>query len=208
MNIHTQIQTLKSQIDNMQVQMNNIQIQSYNLLLMNTNQIGEQLLNLSIQLLNDGIQAFNIGKSMITMTNIDFWVQLQNISNQINSIINENNMKQIENQMMFQQQIMFQQQMEVQQQKLNEHKRMANITFENARCPKGQKIGIIRTTFETKIKDVLNQYIDKYYGQTNIKLDFIFNANKIDRNEQKNIEQFFGFYKDKNPIITVVEIDS
>ena len=63
---------------------------------MNTNQIGEQLLNLSMQLLSDGIQAFNIGKSMITMTNIDFWVQLQNISNQINSIINENNMKQIQ----------------------------------------------------------------------------------------------------------------
>ena len=117
--------------------MNNIQIQSYNLLLMNTNQIGEQLLNLSIQLLNDGIQAFNIGKSMITMTNIDFWVQLQNISNQINSIINENNMKQIQNKMLFQQQMMFQQQMEVQQQMLNEHKRMANITFENARKQKG-----------------------------------------------------------------------
>ena len=87
---------------------------------------------------------------------------------------------------------------------LNEHKRMANITFENARKQKG----VICTTLETKIKDVLNQYIDKYYGQTNIKLVFIFNANKIDRNEQKNIEQFFGFYKDKNPIITVVEIDS
>ena len=33
---------------------------------------------------------------MLAMTNIDFWVQLQNISNQINSIINENNMKQIQ----------------------------------------------------------------------------------------------------------------
>ena len=204
MDIHTQIQTLKSHIDNMQVQMNNIQIQSYNLLLMNTNQIGEQLLNLSIQLLNDGIQAFNIGKSMITMTNIDFWVQLQNISNQINSIINENNMKQIQNKMLFQQQMMFQQQMEVQQQMLNEHKRMANITFENARKQKG----VICTTLETKIKDVLNQYIDKYYGQTNIKLVFIFNANKIDRNEQKNIEQFFGVYKDINPKIKVSEIYS
>ena len=208
MNIHTQIQTLKSQIDNMQVQMNNIQIQSYNLLLMNTNQIGEQVLNLSIQLLNDGIQAFNIGKSMITMTNIDFGGQLQNISNQINSIINENNMKQIQNKMMFQQQMMFQKQMEVQQQMLNEHKKMWNITFENSRCPKGKKIGIICATFETKIKDVLNQYIYKYYGQTNIKLNFIYNANKIDRNEQKNIEQFFGVYKDINPKITVSEIYS
>ena len=51
----------------------------------------------------------------------------------------------------------------------------------------------------------MNQYIDKYYGQTNIKLDFIFNANKIDRNEQKNIEQFFCVYKDINPKITVME---
>ena len=95
--------------------------------------------------------------------------------------------------------------MEVQQQMLNEPKKMANITFENASYPKGKRFEVIRTTFETKIKDVLNQYIDKYYGQTNIKLDFIYNANKIDRNEQKNIEQFFGVYK--NPVITVVEID-
>ena len=52
----------------------------------------------------------------------------------------------------------------------------------------------------------MNQYIDKYYGQTNIKLDFIYNANKIDRNEQKNIEQFFGVYK--NPKIMIIEINS
>jgi hypothetical protein len=205
MNTQTQIQTLKSQIDNMQLQINNIQMQSYNMLLINKNQIGEQLLNLSIQLLNDGIQAFNIGKSMITMTNIDFLGQLQNISNKINYLINENNMEQIQNQMMLQQQTMSQQQMEVQQQMLNNQMESTNILFENARCPKGKKMGIIYATLEMKTKDVLNQYIDEYYGNTNIKINFIFNASKIDRNEQRNIEQFF---RCRNPKITVVEIDS
>ena len=207
MNTRTQIQTLKSQIDNMQLQINNIQMQSYNMLLINKNQIGEQLLNLSIQLLNDGIQAFNIGKSMITMSNIDFLGQLQNISNQINSLINENNMEQIQNQMMFQQQMMFHQQIEEQQQMLNNQMKSTNILFENIRCPKGKKIGVISSTLGTKMKDILNQYIDEYYGQKNIKLNFIFNANKIDRNEQRNIEQFFGFRK-YNPKIFVLEIDS
>ena len=89
---------------------------------------------------------------------------------------------------------------------LNEHKKMANIAFENASYPKGKRKVVICTTLETKIKDVLNQYIDKYYGQTNIKLKFIYNAIKIDRNEQKNIEQFFGV--NINPKITVLEIDS
>jgi len=62
-----------------------------NIFMMNYNQIGEQLFNLSIQILNTGIQSFNFGKNISMNYNI-YFKKLKLISEQINSLINENNM--------------------------------------------------------------------------------------------------------------------
>ena len=80
---------------------------------------GEQLLNLSIQILNKGIQAFNTGKNHIILSIDNSYKQLKNISNMINSILDEYNNNQMkiqimQNQMM--QQAMMNQQMLMQQQ--------------------------------------------------------------------------------------------
>ena len=66
------------------------------------------MLNLNIQMINTGIQAFNIEKATIT-NHIKYSEQLKLISQQINSLINENNIK-IQQQIMIQQNIMMQQQ--------------------------------------------------------------------------------------------------
>ena len=109
MDSNIQIQTLKSQIENLKLQIDNIEMQNNQknttILSNYENQIGEQLLNLSIQMFNAGIQTFNTGKSNIMPLNLDkYYIQLSNISNQINSIIEDHNkQKQMMEQMQMQQ---------------------------------------------------------------------------------------------------------
>ena len=91
METNNQIQLLKSQIMNIKSGLDNISLQNNNMLIMNNIQVGELLLNLSIQILNTGIQAFNIGKN-ISMNYNKYFDQLKLISQQINSLINENNL--------------------------------------------------------------------------------------------------------------------
>ena len=79
------------------------------------NTIGDQLLNLSIQILNIGIQIFKTGKIFSFISN-KFFEKLQEISNQINYIINSHNMDKMQQQTM-QQQMMQQQMMQQQMMK-------------------------------------------------------------------------------------------
>ena len=186
MDITFRIQGIKSQIENMNLQIDNIQSQN-NIMNMNmvSNQIGEQLLNLSFQLLNTGIQAFNAGKNMITIMDTNkFYERLKNISEQINLIINYNDMNQMQQQqMMMQQQMMIQQQMNEKQPIINGHsdKRPSkNIIFI-------KEVGIrntinIKAKYGTKVEEVLNEYINRI-SVNDEKLVFVFNANKINRNE-------------------------
>ncbi len=110
-NFEIQLQSIKSQIDNMKLQIANIE--------MNFSFRGDQLLNLSIQMLNTGIQTFNLGKNE-TMLNDNYYEQLKNISNIINSMIEENdNMEQQMMQQQAMQQQMIQQQ-EMQQQMMQQ----------------------------------------------------------------------------------------
>ena len=106
MEIKNQIQLIKAQIIDIKYGIDNIDIQTNNMFMINNNQISEQLLNLSIQILNTGIQAFNIGKN-ISMNYNKYSEQLKLISEQINSLINENKMFQ-QLQMMQQQMMMMQ----------------------------------------------------------------------------------------------------
>ena len=175
MDTNIQIQSLKSQIENIKLQIDNIQMQNSNIFMMNNNSIGEQMLFLSIQLLNAGIQAFNTGKNLYMMMNMyQFYDKLRKISEQINSIINENNLNQIrdiQQQMIMQNQIHAQQQM--MQQEMNNKFEFKNIVFQNARCPGGKYSINIVAKIGTTVEDVLNQYMIRVYGTTKKKIYFL-----------------------------------
>ena len=51
------------------------------------------------------------------------------------------------------------------------------------------------------VEELLNKYINEYYGPIKRRLISIFNASKIERNERRTIQDFFK--ADKNPQITV-----
>ena len=162
MDSNIQIQTLKSQIENMKLQIDNISMQN-NMLMMNA-PIGDQLINLSMQMLNAGIQTFNIGKTMMMNMNMDnYYEQLKKVSEQINTMLNDDNIQR--QQMMMLQAMMMQQQINDESQ----IKKM-NIIFRN----RGITTHIV-VKYGTKVKDVLKQYIEKNYGfQNDKKLMFIF----------------------------------
>ena len=185
-----QIQALKSQIENMKLQIENIEMQYNNMLIMNNNQIIEQLLNLSIQMFNTGIQAFNTGKNMNMMLNMQkFFDQLKIISEHINSFINENSV----------QPIMIPPQMMIPPQIKNESDKYINIIFFNPRNKNVYKT----VKFGTTVEQLLNQYVNEVYGLKNQKLNFIFNACRIRRDEQSKVENYFSDFSR----ITVLEID-
>ena len=211
MDINFQIRALKSQIENMKLQIENIEIQNDNILMMNNPQKGEQLLNLSIQMLNAGIQTFDIGEKYMIMNTSKFYEPLRQISEQINSIIKKYDMEQ-----MMQQQIMMQQQMRMQQQMLLQQQiiqqnlmekpmiQQDNYEYKNIifRTSRGKNVNIT-VKFGTKVKELINQYIDKYEVNSK-KFRFLFNGDIIDKDEQRVVENFFRY--NTNPYIMVLEI--
>ena len=209
MDSNIQIQTLKSQIENMKLQIDNISMQNNNMLMKNA-PTSSQLINLSMQMLNTGIQTFNIGKTMMIDMNMDnFYEQLKKVSEQINTMINEYKIQQqmmLQQQMMIQQQIMLQQQMAMQnqmmmQQQIKENQNQLNdngkseyisITFSH---PHKENLALTFKS-EIKVKEALNKYIERIYGYPNDKIDFFYNAKKIDRNELRTIGEFFNYFPD------------
>ena len=208
MDTNIQIQSIKSQIENIKLQIDNIEMQSNNMFMMNNDSISEQIINLSIQMFNAGIQAFNTGKNLNMMMNTqNSYDKLKKISEQINSIISEyDNMNQIQlmqQQMMMQQmqqQMMMQQQIEAQQQimqpQIKEKKFKYNVTFKTV---KG-KVNNLVADLDITIEELLNKYINEIYGPAK-GLVFLYNANKIKRNEQRTVKDFFRL--NDNPIIIV-----
>ena len=153
METHFQLQSLKSQIMNFNSQIDNIISQN--------NIIGDQLLNLSIQMINTGIQAFNLGKNIV-INNFNYFEQLKLISQQINSLINENNIK-TQQQMMIQQNIMKQQQqmmMMQQNQNIMRKPEIYNVIFQGLTSDMPEKI-VINIQEGSTIEELLNKYIDK-----------------------------------------------
>ena len=137
---------------------------------------------------------------MIVMNKVKFYEQLKNISEQINIILNANFMESIQQQMTIQQQIMPQQQQMIMQQKIkNKKEQYINIGFDNCR----KQYVNLAVKYGTTIEELLNKYINEVYGITNKKLNFIFNAKRVERNDQNKVEQFFQNFSR----IIVTEID-
>ena len=191
MDIKNQIQLINTQIMNIKLEIDKIDMQTNNLFMINYNLISEQLLNISIQMLNTGIQTFNIGKN-ITMNYNIYFEKLKLISEQINSLINENNM--IQQQQMMQQQWMMMpnnppinmQPMNIQQSKPE----IYNVLFLKQGSKKNIKI--IHAQNGMTVKELINKFInkikDEYSADIINKMEF-YSSNAyigiLDRNDNK-----------------------
>ena len=171
--LRTQIEKIKLQIDSIDTLNNSMNIKK-----MLDNPLDKQLYNLSIHLINAGIQAFNIGKDMNLNSNKEiFYFQLQQISEQINLIISEKNI--------IQPVFLFQKQIE------KEEMKNIKIIFENKDDTIKDKFINMTVKPKTKVKEVLNYYIYKMYGFPQDKMNFIFNGKRINRFEERLVEDFF-----------------
>ena len=171
--LRTQIEKIKLQIDNIDTLNNSMNIKK-----MIDNPIDKQLYDLSIHLINAGIQAFNIGKDMNLNSNREiFYFQLQQISEQISLIISEKNIIQPE--------FLFKKQIE------KEEMKNIKIIFENKDDTIKDKFINMTVKPKTKVKEVLNYYIYKMYGFPQDKMNFIFNGKRINRYEERLVEDFF-----------------
>ena len=201
-----QIQEIKSQIVNMKLQIENIEMQNNNMI----NSIGDQLLILSIQMFNSGIKTYNTGKKLIM--NYDKYIeQIKNISEQIKNLINSYNLekqqKMVQQQMiqqqMMQQQMIQQQMMEQQmrQQQIDNWERV-NVVFRGGGG--GWRNIVIET--DTTLKKLFDKYMNETFGYENSKINFIFDARKIDRNDNTKIKDYFSNYRG-NEVLTIIVIE-
>ena len=152
---------------------------------------GEQLLNLSIQILNTGIQAFNTGKNHIILSIDNYYNQLKNISNMINSILDEYNNNQMkiqimQNQMvqqaMMNQQMLMQQQMNLKKEYDNTPK--INITF----YLESWRTINLAYNVGTKFCDSLTKF-EKRMMKSKYEYTFIFNAKKLNYDDERKVEE-------------------
>ena len=183
-NFFVQIQSIKSQIDNMKLQISNIEIENN---MMNNQLQGEQLINLGIQMLNTGLFSINAGKCKIMGIPLIYHEQLENISKQINNIINE----------IIQQKQMIQQQYFMMQNQMINQINMNNLQMQDSK----PKMNIFFTyrgltytficDYGTKIKDVLDKFSNRV-GKPKDKYRFLFNGKILDKNDERKIENILA----------------
>ena len=189
MDIKNQIQLINTQIMNIKLGIDKIDMQTNNLFMINYNLISEQLLNISIQMLNMGIQTFNIGKNISMNYNI-YFEKLKLISEQINSIINENNIIQ-QQQMMQQQWMMMQNNLPMNIQPLNIQQSKPDIYYIIFSIPERNRI-TIHAQNEMTVQELINKFInkikDEYSADIINKMEF-YSSNPhigiLDRNDNK-----------------------
>ena len=196
-NFFVQIQSIKSQIDNMKLQISNIEIENN---MMNNQLQGEQLINLGIQMLNTGLFSINAGKCKIMTIPLIYHEQLENISKQINNIINE----------IIQQKQMIQQQCFMMQNQMINQINMNNLQMQDSKPKMNISfVGGVNCNFvcdyDTKIKDVLDKFSNKV-GKPKDKYRFLFNGKILDNNGESKIENFLSDCNINHITITVSEL--
>ena len=173
-----QIQSIKSQLESMNLQMDNIEIQNKSMEM--SNPTGEQLFNLSMQLINIGIQSFNLGKNMYKVKDTDrFYNQLKKLTDQINSLINEKEEEK-------QQEMLLK---EIQNKTVQNQIRIKNIIFNNTTIGLKTKI---QTPINISMENLFKKYVNQVYGNTNKKISYIFDSQKIGRDDKRTVEEVFG----------------
>ena len=183
-NFFINIQSIKSHIDDMSQQITKI-ISQYNNFQFQT----DQLINLRIQMLNTGIYSFNLGKKQ-SISSLDYYyIQLKNISEQINNIIKSNETSlqqsmmqeqvmqdQIINQINIDNYVEFDQSIFISDEK-------KNITFE---LMDGNKINLILNN-GMKIRDIFDEF-EKRILKSKYNFNFILNGHILDYNDETIID--------------------
>ena len=180
-NFFINIQSIKSHIDDMSQQITKI-ISQYNSFQSQT----DQLINLGIQ---TGIYSFNLGKKQ-SISSLDYYyIQLKNISEQINNIIKSNETSlqqymmqeqvmqdQIINQINIDNYVEFDQSIFISDEK-------KNITFE---LLDGNKINLILNN-GMKIRDIFDEF-EKRILKSKYNFNFILNGQILDYNDETIID--------------------
>ena len=200
-NFFINIQSIKSHIDDTSQQITKI-ISQYNSFQSQT----DQLINLGIQMLNTGIYSFNLGKKQ-SISSLDYYyIQLKNISEQINNIIklNETSLQQnmmleqvmqdqIINQIKIDNYVEFDQSIFISDEK-------KNITFE---LLDGNKINLILNNW-MKIRDIFDEF-EKRILKSKYNFNFILNGQILDYNDETIIDIFTKLKKHKKWIISLLK---
>ena len=197
-NFFINIQSIKSNIDIISTQITNI-ISQYN----NSQFQVDQLINLGIEMLNTGIYSFNLGKNK-SMSYLDnYYIQLKNISEEINNMIKSHEAK-LQQQMMqiqMMNQFNINNNFEEKTNILNSNKKM-NINFEFL---DGKKINF-KCDYGTKIKDMFIKFEKRTLKSKN-DFFFILYGKPLNFNDERIIENTFpdgilirAIEKDKNLI--------
>ena len=195
-NFFINIQSIKSNIDIISTQITNI-ISQYN----NSQFQVDQLINLGIEMLNTGIYSFNLGKNK-SMSYLDnYYIQLKNISEEINNMIKSHEAK-LQQQMMqiqMMNQFNINNNFEEKTNILNSNKKM-NINFEFL---DGKKINF-KCDYGTKIKDMFIKFEKRTLKSKN-DFFFILYGKPLNFNDERIIENTFpdgilirAVEKDKN----------
>ena len=128
-----------------------------------------------------------------------FHNQLENISEKIKGFVSLSDPNLMMQQQMMQQQMMQQQMMQqqmlqqqmMQQQAMmdqNMNEKYLNFKFKNS----NGSFKAISIKSSKKIKDLFDKYIDEAYGLNSPKkLDFLYNAQKVDRYDQRKVGDYF-----------------
>ena len=135
--------------------------------------------------MNTGIQTFNYGKNMMMMNMNSmeyFYEELKKVSEQINLVINEYNNYKQQNMILMQQNLMMQQQCEP---KI----KFVNLRFDHS---SGKK-SVIAVKYGTTVKEALNLYFIKEFGNPVDKIIFYYNGSLINKNEPSFVEIFFEY---------------
>ena len=149
---------------------------------------------------NTRLFSINTGKCKIMTIPLIYHEQLENISKQINNIINEI----IQQKQMIQQQCFMMQNQMINQINLNnlqmqDSKPKMNISF----------VGGVNCNFvfdyDTKIKDVLDKFSNRV-GKPKDKYRFLLNGKILDNNDEKKIEKLPLLPNQTQSIITVSEL--
>ena len=105
------------------------------------------------------------------------------------NMMNNQMMNMMNNPMMMNNQNMMMDNQMMEQQPMNSSKEYLNFTFKKANNENDENN--IRIEKGKKVKELFDLYIHEAYGATHKRLKFVHNALKIDRNEQKKVEEVF-----------------
>ena len=204
-NVNSQVEYIGMQMKQMKIQFENLIFQINNF---GINNCGINIQNMGIQMLNAGAKMVNIGIQLPTNggligSNIKQQIQevLTNIQNIVLQIDNKIQMEMMNNMMMNQMQMINMNivnninNKESINKDYNYNIKKYNVTFDS---PFGKIVFVIDK--ETTIKEVIEIYL-KRVGKSKDKLLFIYNADKINIDDNKKIKDFFTFIS--NPRIYV-----